>query len=129
MLIGGLGKATGTKVNTIRFYEQVGLLPVPSRSQSGQRVYDDSDVRKLSFIRNARSLGFSLDEIRSLIDLGNQPNTDCSGAAAIASGHLRNVDLRIERLQRLRVDLHRLIESCTGGTVTDCQILETMENG
>lgn len=126
MLIGGLAKATNTKVNTIRFYEDIGLMPVAARTPSGQRIYTDDDVRRLSFIRHARALGFSTDEVRSLIELKDTPDEDCDIAAQIAASHLASVEHRLVQLKRLRDELTNVVSSCSGGKVIDCRIIESI---
>lgn len=94
--IGGLAKRTGTKVNTIRFYEDIGLLPGAARTASGRRTYGDEDVGRLAFIRNARGLGFSIDEIRSLTALALGPGQDCAEIRAVAARHLLDVDEKLD---------------------------------
>lgn len=126
MLIGGIAKATGTKVNTIRFYEEIGLMPEAARTAAGQRTYTESEVKRLSFIRRARKLGFSIDETRSLLGLKATPNESCSKAGDIASRHLRAVEERISQLQALRSELQRVVVACTGGEVSDCKIIEAL---
>jgi Cu(I)-responsive transcriptional regulator len=124
--IGDLARQTGTKVNTIRFYEDIGLLPRPMRTASGRRTYNASDVRRLSFIRHGRSLGFSVEEIRSLLALSDQPERDCGEAAAIARQHLRDVEERIVRLQTLHSALVDVAASCDGGRAADCRVIEAI---
>lgn len=129
MLIGGLAKATNTKVNTIRFYEDIGLMPVAARTPSGQRSYTDDDIRRLSFIRHARALGFSTDEVRSLIELKDTPDEDCEIAAQIAASHLTSVEQRLAQLKRLRDELANVVSSCSGGKVINCRIIELIAEG
>lgn len=126
LAIGDLARRTGTKVNTIRFYEDIGLLPRPMRTASGRRTYDAADVRRLSFIRHGRGLGFSVGEIRSLLALSDEPERDCGEAAAIARQHLRDVEERIARLQTLRIALADVAESCDGGRASDCRVIEAI---
>lgn len=123
MLIGKLAKATDTKVNTIRFYEGIGLMPVPARTESGQRVYQNGDVRRLAFIRHARALGFPTDEVRSLLTLREAPENECSIAADIAAHHLADIEKRISQLSRLRNELTDILESCSGGSISDCSVI------
>lgn len=113
--IGGLAKRTGTKVNTIRFYEDIGLLPCAARTASGRRTYGDEDVGRLAFIRNARGLGFSIDEIRSLTALALGPAQDCAEIRALGARHLLDVDEKLERMARLRAELARTSNSATAG--------------
>lgn len=126
LMIGEIAAATGAKVNTIRFYEDIGLMPRAARTASGRRVYDESDSKRLSFIRHGRALGFSIDEIRSLIDLWSHPDRECADAAAIACQHLRNVEERIEQLEVLRAKLTKIAGSCEGGRTAECGVIEAI---
>lgn len=112
--IGKLSAATGVKVPTIRFYEQIGLLPEPPRTASDRRLYDDAALRRLSFIRHARQLGFDLDAIRSLLDLSDHPDRPCGEANTIAERHLVEVAAKIAQLQALRTELTRMTTECAG---------------
>lgn len=125
--IGDVAKATGIKVPTIRFYEQEGLLPAPPRTASGRRVYSDAEVRRLSFIRHARALGFELDDIRSLLDLSDRPDRPCDIADAIATRHLKEVEERLRQLEALRSELSRIVKSCGGARVSrECRVIEAL---
>jgi DNA-binding transcriptional MerR regulator len=124
LAIGDRARQTGTKVNTIRFYEDIGLLPHASRTASGRRSYDAPDVRRLSFIRHGRELGFSVAEIRSLLALADEPDRDCGEAAAIARRHLKDIETRLARLETLRVALAEVANSCGGGRAADCRVIE-----
>ena len=126
MMIGDLAKRTGTKVNTIRFYEEIGLMPRAARTDGGRRTYGRSDLQRLSFIRHGRELGFSVDEIRSLIALSADPEQDCNAAAAIAGKHLKSVEDRIARLEALRDELKRATMSCEGGRIADCSVIDAI---
>lgn len=126
LAIGDLARQTGTKVNTVRFYEDIGLLPLPIRTASGRRTYDVADVRRLSFIRHGRGLGFSVDEIRSLLALADEPERDCAEAAAIARRHLQDIEARIARLETLRDALASVAASCEGGRIADCRVIEAI---
>lgn len=126
LMIGDLAAATGTKVNTIRFYEDIGLMPRAARTPSGRRTYGKSDVSCLAFIRHGRALGFSIEEVRSLMDLSRHPDRDCADAAAIARRHLYDVEERITRLERLRAELRKIAESCDGGLAADCSVIEAI---
>ena len=123
-MIGDLAKRTGTKVNTIRFYEDIGLLPTPARLGSGRRTYQEGDVRRLSFIRHGRALGFSIDELRSLMRLSDEPDRDCAEAGAMARQHLIKVEERIARLTILRNELSKVARSCAGGRSSQCRVME-----
>jgi DNA-binding transcriptional MerR regulator len=126
LAIGDLARQTSTKVNTIRFYEEIGLLPQALRTASGRRTYTAADVRRLSFIRRGRDLGFSVEEIRSLLALSDQPDKDCGDALVIARQHLYDVEQRISELQNLRDALHAIANSCQLGRAADCGVLEAV---
>ena len=98
LTIGTLAKKTGTKVQTVRYYEQIGLMPEPGRTEGGQRRYGDAELDRLSFVRHARQLGFSLDAIRELLDLSDHPGKSCALAIAIAHLQLPTVHHRLARL-------------------------------
>jgi Cu(I)-responsive transcriptional regulator len=122
--IGHLAKMTGTKVETIRWYEKVGLIAPPARTGGNYRAYAPDALARLSFIRRARDLGFSLDQVRALLDLAEQRERSCGTVDVIASAHLADVDRKLADLTALRRELSRLITTCEGGTVADCRILE-----
>lgn len=126
LTIGDLGKATGTKVETIRYYERVGLLPKPPRTSGNYRDYGQAELGRLSFIRRARDLGFSLDQVRALLKLSGDQSRDCTGIDRIAEAHLLEVDRKIADLTALRRELKAVIESCDGGTIADCRIVEAL---
>lgn len=128
MMIGDLASATRTKVNTIRFYEEIGLMPPAARTDSGRRTYSHSDLDRLRFIRHARALGFETQEIRSLLTLGDQPERECSEVTDIAVSHLSVVNAKISQLIMLRDELERVAKSCAGGTVAECRILESLSS-
>ncbi|MDP3405799.1 MAG: helix-turn-helix domain-containing protein [Brevundimonas sp.] len=126
--IGKLAAATGVKVPTIRFYEQIGLLASPPRTASDRRLYDDAALRRLSFIRHARQLGFDLDAIRSLLDLSDHPDRPCGEANAIAERHLSDVTKKIAQLQALQTELSRMSAECAGGRVSTCKVIEVLHD-
>lgn len=124
--IGQLARETGCKVPTIRYYEQIGLLPAPRRSGGNQRLYGAEHLQRLGFIRHGRELGFSQAAVRELFRLTDQPDRTCDAVDAIARAHLEDVDRRIARLISLKLELERMIESCRGGRVDKCRIIETL---
>jgi len=126
--IGHVAKETACKVQTIRYYEQIGLLPPPLRSAGNQRIYRKSDIDRLSFIRHARSLGFPLDSVRDLLKLSDEPEESCDIADKIAQEQLLAVEQRIERLQTLKTELERMIKQCKGGRVSDCRVIEVLSD-
>lgn len=126
LTIGALAKSTDTKVETIRWYEKVGLLSPPARSGGNYRVYDEAALKRLSFIRRARALGFSLDDVRSLLTLAADTNGDCATADQLARTQLQAVDCKLADLAALRSELELLVQSCGGGAVRDCRIIEAL---
>ena len=121
-----LSQRTGVKVPTIRYYEQIGLLSPPPRSDGGQRRYGSPEVGRLNFIRHARELGFEIDDIRELLAMSAEPQASCHQADSIARNHLLEVDRRIAGLQALRGELARMIDECGHGRVCDCRIIEAL---
>jgi len=113
MTIGTLAKTAGTKAETIRFYEQEGLLPPPARSSANYRLYDTDSVRRLVFIRRARELGFALETIRMLLKLADQPDHSCGDIDALVSRQLAEVERKISELACLRDELVRLRDRCS----------------
>lgn len=128
LTIGKLGEATGTKVPTIRYYEQIGLLPRPERSSGNQRLYGSAAQERLAFIRHARELGFPLDAIRDLLGLQDRPDQSCAAADAIARRQLAAVEARLARLRSLKAELERMVAQCAHGTVADCRVIETLSD-
>ena len=128
LTIGNLAKRTGTKVQTIRYYEQIGLMPEPDRTGGGQRRYTEPDLDRLSFIRHSRQLGFPLEAIRELLDLSDHPERPCEEADAIARRQLRQVERRMARLEALRTELQRMVRECSGGSTADCRVLEVLRD-
>ncbi len=126
--IGDLSRRTATKVQTIRYYEQIGLMHEAERSAGGQRRYTEADLERLAFIRHARELGFPLDAVRELLDLADNPKRPCDEADAIARRQLVRVEQRIQRLEALRAELSRMLEECSGGRVSDCRVIEVLRD-
>jgi DNA-binding transcriptional MerR regulator len=125
--IGALAERTGVKVETIRYYEQVGLLPPPERSQGNQRRYGQRHVERLSFIKHARDLGFPVDGIRTLLRLSDTPGIACDEAHAISVAHLDDVRHKLARLRSLEKELERIAATCAGGVAAcDCAIIEAL---
>ena len=126
--IGKLSAATGVKVPTIRYYEEIGLLPEAERSAGNQRLYGVKEQERLAFIRHSRELGFPLDDIRELLSLSDQPDMSCAAADVIATRQLVSVKDRITRLQALQQELERMLTQCAQGTVLDCKVIEVLSN-
>lgn len=125
LTIGKLASATGVKVETIRYYERVGLIASPPRTEGNYRSYGLDDLARLRFIRRTRDLGFSLEQVRALLSLSGQRDSECGTVDAIATEHLAAVDRKLADLKALRRELADAVASCAGGvTVAECRILE-----
>jgi DNA-binding transcriptional MerR regulator len=124
--IGQLGKETGCKVPTIRYYEKIGMLPAPRRSSGNQRIYGPGHLVRLAFIRHCRELGFSQSAIRDLLKLTDDPDQPCEAVDRIASNHLAGINDRIARLSALKAELEHMLKCCKGGKVSGCRIVETL---
>ena len=125
MTIGRLAKQAGLNIDTIRFYERRGLMPPPARRSSGYREYDAAEVGRLNFIRRAKRLGFSLDEIAELLVLSS--GTDMAAIREAATAKLLEVEKRIKEMQRIRQGLKVVIEKCPGhGSPADCPIVSSL---
>ena len=123
--IGEASRASGIKVPTIRYYEEIGLLPSPPRTQANRRLYDAADLRRLRFIRHARELGFEIAPIRELLELAGQPDKPCEGADRIAVAHLADIDHKIARLTALRSEIARMAD-CSNHSVAECRVIEVL---
>ena len=126
MKIGELSRATGTNIETIRYYERIGLLPAPARTDANYRSYGTGHRSRLSFVRHSRDLGFTIEEIRSLLDLSDHPGRDCGEADRIATRHLEQVEEKIAQLSLLRDELQRIVGRCRGGLAGDCRVIDAL---
>lgn len=126
MKIGDLARLAATKAETIRWYEKEGLLPAPARTSGNYRNYGVEHLDRLSFIRGARELGFSLADVRELLALADDREHPCEAVDAIAGGHLAEVERKIADLERMRGELVRMVGSCRKGKVANCRIIETL---
>ncbi len=124
--IGEAARQSGVKVPTIRYYESIGLLAAPSRSEGNQRSYEPSDLNRLAFIRHARELGFEVDSIRTLLSLQDDPDQSCASADAIAKARLIEVEQRIRSLMALKAELEVMVEGCGHGRVDQCRVIEVL---
>lgn len=129
--IGDIAKLTGCTVPTIRYYEEIGLLPPADRTGSNQRQYGQAAVRRLTFIRRCRDFGFSIDQVRELVSLTDEPDRPCIEVRDIASVHLLQVRRKLGELQALEASLAAFVTSCNtacaGGAAVDCTILEDLK--
>ena len=124
--IGQLSKRTGVKIPTIRYYEQMKLIDAPERSSGNQRRYSKAGLERLSFIRHARELGLSIEDIRDLVDLSETPGRPCNEAHKIASEHLKAVKGRIGKLKKLARELERITNVSDSGHVGQCHVIQAL---
>lgn len=126
--IGQLSRSTGVKIETIRYFEKVELIAAPPRTEGGHRVYGDDHLRALGFIRRARQLGFTPDEVRGILALGGPTNACCDEVRDIASQHLDTVRNKMADLARLEYLLASTIDRCSGDHVPQCAIIDMIEH-
>ena len=124
--IGALAKQTGCKVETIRYYEQIGVLPPPARSSGGQRRYTVNHLKRLYFVRRARALGFTLNEVRALLRLVDGGHYTCAEVESLTLAHLDDVGKKIADLRKLETVLKDMASQCDGGTVPDCPVIDAL---
>ncbi len=124
--IGDLAAQTGTKVETIRYYEKAKLMPAAARTAGNHRAYTQAHIDRLAFIRHSRELGFPLESVRALLTVSDDPDKPCSEVDAIARQHLTAVRSRIARLQALEAELSRMLHECGCGRVADCHVIEVL---
>lgn len=121
-----LARRTGANLETVRYYEKVGLLPSPPRTASGYRSYDGTHERRLGFVLRARELGFSLEEIRALLRLADEREQPCAEARGLAATHLADVRAKIADLKRMERVLKGVVAQCGDGNRPDCPLIETL---
>lgn len=125
---GELARRTGVNSETIRYFEKAGILPAPPRTDGGHRVYDETHVRTLGFVRRARSLGFTPDEVRTIIELGGPEKAPCADVRDIAAHHLQQVRSKIADLVEIERLLAKTIEHCSGSAEPECAVIEMIES-
>jgi MerR family transcriptional regulator, mercuric resistance operon regulatory protein len=125
--IGQLAKAAGVNLETVRYYERIGLIAKPPRMSGGQRSYSSEDARHLAFVRRARELGFSIDDIRALLKLAVPGQQSCAEVQSIASAHLTNVQTKLADLARLEKILAATVAQCSGDASPVCPVLEMLD--
>ena len=124
--IGELAKRAGLGAETVRYYEKVGVLPPAERAANGYRLYDESHLKRLAFVKRSRELGFSLERVRSLLSLADDKSSTCRSVRALAEEHLEDVRKKIADLQAMERVLAAAVAPCPGDGSTDCPILETL---
>jgi MerR family transcriptional regulator, mercuric resistance operon regulatory protein len=127
LTIGRLSQLTGVNIETIRYYEKIKVLPVPSRTETGRRLYGPMERRILAFVRRSRELGFSLDEVRALLRLGGPEKASCREVREIAAHHLDDIRAKINDLQKLERLLTKTVAQCTGTTAPECPVLDILD--
>nr|WP_028347216.1 helix-turn-helix domain-containing protein [Bradyrhizobium murdochi] len=127
LTIGKLSQLTGVNIETIRYYEKIKVLPVPSRAENGRRVYGPMEGRILAFVRRSRELGFSLDEVRALLRLGGPEKASCREVREIAAHHLDDIRAKIADLRKLERLLTKTVAQCTGTAAPKCPVLEILD--
>ena len=126
---GQLAKKADVNIETIRYYERKGLIPKPHRRDSGYRQYPEEMITRILFIKHAKTLGFSLKEIKELLSLKHDPKTPCSEVRKRAEQKIEDINGKIRTLQKMKKALSKLTKSCTGsGPARECPILETVKN-
>jgi MerR family mercuric resistance operon transcriptional regulator len=128
LTIGGLSTRAEINIETIRYYERVGLLPAPRRTAGGHRLYGPEHVKRLTFVRRARELGFTLEEIRALLRLADEEHPSCSKVRIVASGHLQDVRAKIADLKRMERVLSETVARCASGNRPECPLLEVLSS-
>lgn len=126
LTIGGLSKRSGCNIETIRYYERVGLLPPPPRSPGGHRLYEQAHVQRLTFVRRSRDLGFSLQDIRGLLALVDGDTVTCGEVRAVTLEHTRSIRRKIADLRQMERALRDIAAQCEGADSPDCPIIESL---
>jgi len=124
--IGLLSTQTNCKIETIRYYEKIGIFPKPPRTEGGHRIYSENHLKRLVFIRRGRELGFSLEDIRALLKLIDGGGHTCQQVEAITLHHLGNIHQKILDLKKLEKTLAKISSECEGGVVPECPILDAL---
>ena len=123
-----LARATGCNLETIRYYETAGILPLPARTDAGHRTYDAADVQRLRFVLRARELGFSLEDVRGLLGLGDGALRSCAEVKEKTETHLAEVRAKIADLRRIEAVLSETASRCSGASVPDCAVLSSLRD-
>jgi MerR family mercuric resistance operon transcriptional regulator len=126
LTIGQLAAAAGVNLETVRYYERIGLMPQPARTAAGHRAYEESHIRRLAFVRRARELGFSIEQIRALLALAEPSRASCAEVREIARTHLAEVRAKRADLARLEGILTETIAECSGDAAPSCPVLDML---
>ena len=126
LTMGQLAEASGVNLETIRYYERIGVLPPPPRSAGGHRRFGGEHLRRLTFVRRSRELGFTLNEVRALLGLADARNGSCAKARRLGLGHLADIRGKIADLRRMERVLKEMVARCADGTLPDCPLIEAL---
>ncbi len=124
--IGEMSRLTNVNIETVRYYERIGIMPEPDRTSGGNRQYNYEQLKRLSFVRRCRDLGFNLGEIRALLEMVDRDDFTCGEVHAATISHLANVEKKVADLKRLRRSLKEMASECSKGDVPDCPIIDTL---
>lgn len=124
--IGRLSKETGCNIETIRYYERKGILTAPPRSGGGHRLYGEKHLKRLTFVRRSRELGFTLKQVRRLLELVDGGKYTCAEVEEIAQEHLREIQKKMSDLRKLEGALEKMVSQCAGGSVPDCPVIDAL---
>ena len=125
-LIGAMSQETGVNIETIRYYERIGIMPKPDRTEGGNRQYNHDQLKRLFFIRRCRELGFRIEEIRELLQMVDGDNFSCGEVHAMTMDHLNSVKKKLSDLRRLEKSLKAMAAECSKGDVPDCPVIDTL---
>jgi MerR family mercuric resistance operon transcriptional regulator len=123
---GALAVRTGCNIETIRYYEQIGLLPPPPRTEGGHRLYGQELLKRLNFVRRSRELGFTLEEIRGLLRMVDGRKYTCAQVEALALDHVRDIQRKISDLKKLKNVLATMASQCRGGSIPECPVIDAL---
>ena len=126
MTIGPLSEKTGCNIETIRYYERIGIMPKPPRTAGGHRLYREDHLKRLTFIRRSRELGFTLDQVRNLLLLVDGDNFTCDEVKTMTLEHTDNVHRKINDLKKLERVLKDMVSQCDRGDVPDCPVIDAL---
>lgn len=129
MRIGDIANRTGLKVETVRFYEREGLIDAPRRSDANYRLYDHSHLDRLSFVKRSRDLGFTLDQVRDLLRLADNPRDSCDEVDEIVELHITEIDRKLANLAALRNEVVRWGGGCDASTIANCKVIDALSSG
>ncbi len=126
LTIGVLSKRTGCNIETIRYYERIGLLPAPPRTEGGHRLYDEAHLKRLTFVRRSRELGFTLNDVRGLLQLVDGGHYTCAEVRDMTLQHLDEIRCKVADLRRLERVLKEMAAQCTGDDVPECPVIDAL---